>query len=79
MPDLARLHGVTPWYIKNLFPCALLGPDIVEAILNRKYASHLTLKSLTKKIPLNWASQKLADLGPVFSAPGGRSEKLHPG
>ena len=69
MPGLARLHGVTPRYVKNLFPCALLGPDIVEAILNRKYASHLTLKSLTKKIPLNWASQKLADLGPALSAP----------
>jgi hypothetical protein len=63
IPDLARLHGVTSRYVKNIFPCALLGPGIVEVILSRKCASHLTLKSLTEKIPLNWASQKLGDRG----------------
>jgi hypothetical protein len=43
----------------------------VEAILNRKYASHLTLKSLTKKIPLSWAGQILADSGAVSLPPSG--------
>jgi site-specific DNA recombinase len=60
IPDLAKQHGVTPRYVKKILPCALLGPDVVEAILKHKNARHLTLKSLLEAIPMSWASQKVA-------------------
>jgi len=58
LPELARLHGVTPRYVKKIFPCASLGPDIIETFLNRKCTPQLTLKALTEKVPLDWIRQR---------------------
>jgi site-specific DNA recombinase len=58
IPELARQHGVTPRYVKKILPCALLRPNIVEAIVNRECPSQLTLSALTEEVSLDWTSQK---------------------
>ncbi len=67
LAELARLHGVTPRYVKKIFPCALLRPEIIETILNREGTRQTTLKALAEKVPLDWAGQlrTFGSSGPV--------------
>jgi hypothetical protein len=46
IPEIAKKHGVTPSYVKRIFPCALLGPASVESILNKTTSTGLTLDHL---------------------------------
>jgi site-specific DNA recombinase len=66
IPELAQRHSVTPRYVKKIFRCALLGPDVVEAILAGKCSPDLTLDSLTNKLYLEWFRQRKSLL-PVLS------------
>jgi site-specific DNA recombinase len=53
------LHaGVTARYIRKVFGCAFLAPDIVEAILNGRQPRDLTFKKLCSSIPLSWTDQR---------------------
>jgi site-specific DNA recombinase len=56
-PDLARRHGVTPRYVKNIFRCASVGPAAVEGIMNNDCRPDLTLQYLVNELPLGWSSQ----------------------
>jgi len=56
--SLARETGHTPHYVRNVFACAFLAPDIVEAILEGRQPLTLKFESLYKHIPLSWAEQR---------------------
>jgi len=57
LPDLARQHGLTHRYVKNIFPLAFLGPQSIEALLNEDFPSR-TLHSLLGKVPVRWDMQR---------------------
>jgi site-specific DNA recombinase len=53
------LHaGLTRRYIGKVFGCALLAPDIVEAILEGRQPRDLSFKKLCAHIPLSWIEQR---------------------
>jgi site-specific DNA recombinase len=58
MTSLAREIGLTPHYVRNVFACAFLAPDIVEAILEGHQPLTLNFENLCKHIPLSWAEQR---------------------
>jgi site-specific DNA recombinase len=58
MRSLAREAGLTPHYVRNVFACAFLAPDIVEAILEGRQPLTLKFANLYKHIPLSWAEQR---------------------
>ena len=58
MRSLARETGLTPHYVRNVFACAFLAPDIVEAILEGRQPLTLKFENLYKNIPLSWAEQR---------------------
>jgi hypothetical protein len=49
---------LTPHYVRNVFACALLAPDIVDAILEGNQPQTLKFEHLYKDIPMNWAEQR---------------------
>ena len=53
--SLARETGLSPHYVRNVFACAFLAPDIVEAILEGRQPLALKFKNLYKHVPLNWS------------------------
>jgi site-specific DNA recombinase len=58
MRSLARETGLTPHYVRNVFACAFLAPDIVEAILEGRQPLALKFENLYKHIPLSWTEQR---------------------
>jgi DNA invertase Pin-like site-specific DNA recombinase len=56
--SLAREAGLTPHYVRNVFACAFLAPDIVEAILDGRQPLGLKFEDLYKHIPLSWTEQR---------------------
>ena len=58
MRSLAREAGLTPHYVRNVFACAFLAPDLVEAILEGRQPLPLKFENLYKHIPLSWAEQR---------------------
>jgi site-specific DNA recombinase len=58
MRSLARETGLTPRYVRNVFSCAFLAPDIVEAIVEGRQPFTLKFENLYKYIPLSWAEQR---------------------
>jgi hypothetical protein len=56
--SLARHAGLTERYVRKVFACAFLAPDIVEAILQGCPPLKLTFEKLCKDIPLRWAEQR---------------------
>jgi site-specific DNA recombinase len=58
MRALARETRLTPHYVRNVFACAFLAPDIVEAILEGRQPLTLKFEHLYKNVPLSWAEQR---------------------
>jgi hypothetical protein len=58
MRSLARETGLTPHYVRNVFSCAFLAPDIVEAILEGSQPLTLKFEHLYKHIPMSWVEQR---------------------
>jgi DNA invertase Pin-like site-specific DNA recombinase len=54
LADLARKEGLTPRYVKKIFPLAQLSPQSVEFLLRESR----TLSSVLARIPASWAEQK---------------------
>jgi hypothetical protein len=57
LPEIARQHGVTHRYVKNIFPLASLGPKAIEILLKGQSRQPVTLASLMRKIPAEWEKQ----------------------
>jgi site-specific DNA recombinase len=55
---IAQRLGLNERYIGRVLTCAFLAPDIVEAILEGRQPSDLTLARLTHDIPLSWIEQR---------------------
>jgi site-specific DNA recombinase len=57
--SLARETGLNERYIGRVLQCAFLAPDVIEAILDGRQPSELTLERLLKKLPVDWAEQRM--------------------
>ena len=55
--DCATL-GKSERYVSKLIRAALLAPDLVEAVLEGRAPSQLTLAALTKELPWDWNEQR---------------------
>ncbi len=56
--DLAGALGLDRSYVSRIMRLALLAPDIVEAIVDGREPSGLSLKRLTKGMPILWEEQR---------------------
>jgi len=56
--ELARRNRVNPSYIARILRLATLAPDIVEAIVDGREPSGLSLRKLTGNLPLLWDEQQ---------------------
>jgi hypothetical protein len=70
MRSLARETGLTPHYVRNVFTCAFLAPNIVEAILEGRQPLTLKFEHLYKNIPMSWAAQRQQFGFPQHLRPG---------
>ncbi|HEV2630830.1 MAG TPA: hypothetical protein VGV41_19575 [Pseudolabrys sp.] len=55
--ELAKARGVNDSYACRLLRLTLLSPEIVTAILDRRQHADLTLKQLTRPLPIEWDRQ----------------------
>jgi len=56
--ELARAEKINPSYVSRVLRLTLLAPDIVEAVLDGRQGSELTLARLLEPFPVKWADQK---------------------
>ena len=56
--SIARCTGLDERYIGRVQQCALLAPDIVEAILDGRQPADLGIQKLLRDLPLDWAGTK---------------------
>ena len=57
--ELAGHEGIAPSYLTRVLRLTLLAPDIVEAILDGRQGSELTLGRLMEPFPVEWERQQL--------------------
>ncbi len=55
--ELAAAERINVSYVSRVFRLTLLAPDIVEAILDGRCSSELTLARLLGPFPVQWAEQ----------------------
>jgi site-specific DNA recombinase len=56
---VAKRLDLNEEYLRRALGCAFLAPDIVEAILDERQPSDLTVKRLSRRrLPLDWAEQR---------------------
>jgi site-specific DNA recombinase len=56
--SIAQRTGLDERYIGRVLQCALLAPDIVEAILNGRQPADLGIQKLLRNLPLDWDRQR---------------------
>jgi len=56
--ELAEREGIAASYMTRVMRLTLLAPDIVEAILDGKQGSEMTLAQVLEPLPGEWASQE---------------------
>jgi hypothetical protein len=56
--SIAQRTGLDERYVGRVLQCALLAPDIVEAILDGHQSADLGIRKLLKDLPLDWAGQR---------------------
>ena len=56
--ELAEHEGIAPSYMTRVVRLTLLAPDTVEAILDGRHASDLTLSKLLEPFPYDWRDQR---------------------
>jgi hypothetical protein len=56
--QLAKKTGLTSTYVNRILQCALLSPEVTDAILSGQQGHHLTLTTLLQHLPLDWRQQK---------------------
>jgi len=55
--ELAEREGIAPSYMTRVMRLTLLAPDIVEAILDGKQGSEVTLARVLESFPEEWDAQ----------------------
>ena len=61
--EIARAEGINDSYVSRILRLTLLAPDIVEAILDGRQPTALTLARLMKPFPAAWGKQRARLLG----------------
>ncbi|MBY6136355.1 hypothetical protein KUV61_11000 [Nocardioides marinus] len=61
--ELAEREGIAPSYMTRVMRLTLLAPDIVEAILDGRQGSEMTLGRLLEGFPVAWAAQATGQKG----------------
>ncbi len=56
--DIAEKENISPSFVSRISRLATLSPRVVEAIVEGKHPSHLTMKDLFKPFPAEWALQE---------------------
>jgi hypothetical protein len=56
--DLAAAEKINPPYLSRVLRLALLGPDIIEAILDGRQPAGLQLGRLLTPFPVEWERQR---------------------
>jgi site-specific DNA recombinase len=56
--SIAQRTGLDERYVGRVLQCALLAPDIVEAILDGHQPADLGIQKLLRDLPLDWAEQR---------------------
>jgi len=56
--SIAQITGIEERYAGRILQCAFLAPDIIEAILDGRQPSDLTVQKLLIDMPLDWAEQR---------------------
>jgi len=57
LAELADAAGVDASYVRRILRLTSLAPQLVEAIVDGREPEELTLRQLTKGIPLSWDEQ----------------------
>jgi len=57
--DLAKREGIAAPYLTRVFRLAFLAPDVIEAILEERQPTDVTLQSLRAQFPDEWACQRV--------------------
>ncbi len=55
--ELAEREGIASSYMTRVLRLTLLAPDIVEAILDGKQGSEVTLARMLEPFPVEWTGQ----------------------
>jgi len=58
LQSIAQQTGLDDHYVRRVFQCAFLAPDIVEAILDGRQPHDLTAQKLWSDLPTNWSEQR---------------------
>ena len=56
--EIAAAEGINDSYASRILRLTLLAPDIVEAILDGRQSTDMTLSRLLRPFPVEWASQR---------------------
>ena len=64
--EIAAAEKINSSYVSRLLQLTLLAPDIVEAILEGRQPTVMTLAALMKPLPLEWDRQLLQFGGPLL-------------
>lgn len=56
--SIAQATGLDERYVRHIFRCAFLAPDIVESILDGRQPAEMTLENLRTHLPIEWAAQR---------------------
>ena len=56
--SIAKLIGLDERYVRRIFRCAFLAPDIVDAILEGRQPPSLTVNDLVSGLPSDWVTQR---------------------
>ena len=57
--ELAEREGIAPSYMTRVLRLTLLAPDIVEAILDGKQRTEVTLARVLAPFPVEWEAQAI--------------------
>ncbi len=56
--SIEHATGLDERYVRHIFRCAFLAPDIVESILDGRQPAEMTLENFRTHLPIEWAAQR---------------------
>lgn len=56
--QLSQQSGLSKRYVRRILQCAILSPQISEALLSGQHRPNLVLKEILSGVPLNWREQE---------------------
>ena len=72
--EIAAREKINASYVSRVLRLTLLAPEIVEAVLDGRQASEMTLQVLMKAFPVGWSEQRATLIGYVQGSHVGLSE-----